>query len=167
MEKFKRTWQIQHNWQLIFPAMGVMALLICGYMVASRVMPKIFEDVLFEYSFIFIVTILAAFVIYFVTMYLFRILAPRWDVNYRWELIAIFLVFAITGSLSAKFSAPLMELFGMTSERMTPWLFWPVRLLIIFPIYQILLVVVGWVFGQFSFFWDFEKKMLSRLGIHI
>jgi hypothetical protein len=28
-----------------------------------------------------------------------------------------------------------------------------------------LLVVFGWVFGQFTFFWGFEKKMLKRLGL--
>jgi photosystem II CP47 chlorophyll apoprotein len=31
--------------------------------------------------------------------------------------------------------------------------------------YQILLVFWGWLLGQFDFFWAFEKKMLSRLGI--
>jgi hypothetical protein len=39
------------------------------------------------------------------------------------------------------------------------------RLLLIFPIYQILLVFVGFIFGQFSFFWEFEKKMLVRLKL--
>jgi hypothetical protein len=39
------------------------------------------------------------------------------------------------------------------------------RLLLIFPIYQILLVFVGFIFGQFSFFWNFEKKMLERLKL--
>jgi len=31
----------------------------------------------------------------------------------------------------------------------------------------VLLVAMGWVFGQFHFFWDFEKKMLSRFGINL
>ena len=34
-----------------------------------------------------------------------------------------------------------------------------------FPIYQLTLPLVGWVFGQFNFFWNFEKKMLRRMGL--
>jgi hypothetical protein len=167
MEKWKRTWEIERDWQLIFPALGIIALLISGYMVASRVMPKIFEDVLYEYAFIVIVTILAAFLFYYITMFLFEKLGPSWGVTYRWELIAIFLVFAITGSLSARFSGPIMGLIGIEARNTSAWIFWPVRVLIVFPIYQVLLVAMGWVFGQFHFFWDFEKKMLSRFGINL
>ncbi|MDP5100241.1 MAG: prolipoprotein diacylglyceryl transferase, partial [Nonlabens sp.] len=165
MKKWKQDWEIQENWQLIFPALGTIALLICGYMVASRVMPKIFEDILFEYAFIFVVSILMAVLFYYIAIALFRPLREKWNVEQRWEMIAIFLVFAITGSASAKFSGPLMELIGMNAYNTSPWIFWPVRILIIFPIYQVLLVVMGWIFGQFEFFWNFEKKMLSRLGL--
>lgn len=167
MKKWKQDWEIQENWQLIFPALGTIALLICGYMVASRVMPKIFEDILFEYAFIFVVSILVAILCYYIAIALFRNLREQWDVTYRWEMIAIFLVFAITGSASAKFSGPLMELIGLNAYNTSPWIFWPVRILIIFPIYQVLLVVMGWIFGQFEFFWNFEKKMLSRLGLKL
>lgn len=34
----------------------------------------------------------------------------------------------------------------------------------VFPVYQVLLVCYGWIFGQFQFFWQFEKNMLSRIG---
>ncbi|MEL0308655.1 MAG: DUF6787 family protein, partial [Flavobacteriaceae bacterium] len=43
--------------------------------------------------------------------------------------------------------------------------YWPLRIILIFPLYQVLLVLFGWIFGQFKFFWAFEKKMLKRLGI--
>ena len=33
-----------------------------------------------------------------------------------------------------------------------------------FPTYQVLIVVVGALFGQFEFFWNFEKKMLAHMG---
>jgi len=36
---------------------------------------------------------------------------------------------------------------------------------LIFPIYQVLLVFVGFVFGEFKFFWEFEKKMLYRIKL--
>jgi hypothetical protein len=40
-----------------------------------------------------------------------------------------------------------------------------VRLLLIFPIYQVLLVANGFLFGQFTFFWNFEKKLLRSLKL--
>jgi hypothetical protein len=59
---------------------------------------------------------------------------------------------------------PVLNLIGLDKEVVSPWLFWPIRILIIFPIYQILIVIIGTLFGQFKFFWSFEKKMLVRLG---
>jgi hypothetical protein len=40
-----------------------------------------------------------------------------------------------------------------------------VRILVIFPLYQLLLLCFGWLLGQFSFFWAFEKKMFARMGL--
>jgi len=44
-------------------------------------------------------------------------------------------------------------------------LYWFFRLIIIFPIYQILLIFIGSLFGEFKYFWKIEKKILIRLGI--
>jgi hypothetical protein len=38
------------------------------------------------------------------------------------------------------------------------------RILIIFPIYQVLLIVIATLFFQFKFFWEFEKKILKKIG---
>ncbi|MGB2332508.1 MAG: DUF6787 family protein [Litorivicinaceae bacterium] len=46
-------------------------------------------------------------------------------------------------------------------------MFWPLRVLIIFPIYQLLLIIIGTLAGQFSYFWEFEKKFLRRIGIRL
>ena len=94
-------------------------------------------------------------------------LKERWGVDSNFQLIVIFLVFAITGSTASKLAAPVTHLMGIDRELVSAWIYWPIRILVIFPIYQILLVVFGWLFGQFSFFWNFEKKMLSRFGIRI
>ncbi len=80
-------------------------------------------------------------------------------------MIAIFIVFAITGSVSGRLAGPFTELIGLSSENVNPWIFWTARIVLIFPIYQILLVLFGWCFGQFGFFWNFEKKMLRRMGL--
>ncbi|NQY07084.1 MAG: prolipoprotein diacylglyceryl transferase, partial [Flavobacteriaceae bacterium] len=91
-------------------------------------------------------------------------LEPRWKVTYRWELFAIFIVFAVTGSSAAKLSDPFLNLIGLYKDTVNSSLFWTLRILLVFPIYQILLVCYGWLFGQFDFFWAFEKKMLKRMG---
>lgn len=91
-------------------------------------------------------------------------LKERWNVESNTQLYIIFLVFAITGSSAAKLAAPITEFFGISKE-MGWYVYWPFRILIIFPIYQVLLVFFGWIFGQFNFFWTFEKKMLRNLGL--
>lgn len=167
MQKFKKNWDITSNWQLIFPLLGIIGLLACGYFVATRIMPSTIEDVMYEYLFIYLVTLVLAYLFYRFCMWVFPNLIQKWKVQNRWEMIAIFIVFAITGSASARLSAPLLDLIGLDKSSMSGWFFWPLRLLIIFPIYQVLLVVMGWLFGQFEFFWAFEKKMLARFGIKL
>lgn len=92
-------------------------------------------------------------------------LKKRWGIDSNFQIVIIFIVFGLTGSAAAKLAAPLTELIGLTQESTNPWLYWPIRILLIFPIYQVLLVFFGWLFGQFKFFWTFEKKMLNRLGL--
>ena len=43
--------------------------------------------------------------------------------------------------------------------------FWLIRILLIFPLYQILLIIIGTLFGEFKYFWAIEKKILVRLKI--
>ncbi|MGB6153361.1 MAG: DUF6787 family protein [Pricia sp.] len=92
-------------------------------------------------------------------------LKKRWGIDSNFQIVIIFIVFGLTGSAAAKLAAPLTEFIGLTQETTNPWFYWPIRILLIFPIYQILLVFFGWLFGQFEFFWNFEKKMLNRLGL--
>ena len=93
-------------------------------------------------------------------------LKEKWGIKSTFQLIIIFFVFSITGSLALWVAKPLLNLIGVEKNSLSPWIFWPVRILIIFPIYQVLIVIVGAIFGQFRFFWNFEKKMLSRLGFN-
>lgn len=92
-------------------------------------------------------------------------LKQRWNINSNWQLLIIFIVFAITGSTAAYISKPITNTLGITKENMSLWLYWPVRLLLIFPLYQVLLVLIGTLFGQFTFFWEFEKKMLRKMKL--
>lgn len=88
----------------------------------------------------------------------------RWGIKSNLQLTVIFIVFAITGSTSAWLSKPFCMWLGIVKEDLEFW-FTPIRLILIFPIYQVLLVLIGFLFGQFKFFWAFEKKMLKRMGM--
>lgn len=167
MQKLKDQWDITHNYQLLFLLLGMIGLVACGYFVASRLLPSNFEDLMYELIFIIVATIAFAYLFYRICMWLFPKLKSKWHIEKRWEMVVIFIVFAITGSASARLSGPFMELLGLDRLTTNPWIFWPLRLLIIFPIYQVTLVAIGWIFGQFQFFWWFEKKMLKRFGIKL
>jgi hypothetical protein len=88
----------------------------------------------------------------------------RWGIKSNIQLTVILIVFAITGSTSAWLSKPFCLWLGIVKEDLEFW-FTPIRLILIFPIYQVLLVLIGFLFGQFKFFWAFEKKMLKRMGM--
>ena len=91
-------------------------------------------------------------------------LKQRWGVESNFQLTIIFIVFAITGSASAMVSKPVCLWLGITKKDFG-FLFTPIRLILIFPLYQVLLVSIGFLFGQFAFFWKFEKKLLRKLGL--
>jgi hypothetical protein len=88
----------------------------------------------------------------------------RWEIRSNWQLTVIILVFAITGSASAWLSKPFCMWLGISKAVLGFW-FTPIRLLMIFPIYQVLLVLIGFLFGQYRFFWAFEKKLLRSLKL--
>ena len=91
-------------------------------------------------------------------------LKEKWGITSNFQLLIIFLVFSVTGSLALCVAKPILDFVGLDKSAVSAWIFWPIRISIIFPIYQILIVIIGALFGQFKFFWNFEKKMLSRLG---
>lgn len=158
MKKFKEHWEIHKNWQLILPVVGLLAL---GY--SSYKLSNIF---LKDNNIIF--TLLLSGVFFFIllklTLFIFNKLEKKWHVTYKWEMISIFLVFAITGSSSVFISKPLIKLMGINKENLPTLAYWILYIIIGFIFYQILLVLIGWIFGQYKFFWDFEKKMLRRIG---
>ena len=89
----------------------------------------------------------------------------RWNITSNWQVFVIILVFAITGSTAAMISKPILHWLGITKETHHIALYLLLYILIIFPVYQVLLVAIGFLFGQFKFFWAFEKKMLRALKL--
>ena len=81
-----------------------------------------------------------------------------------YQLIIIFIVFGITGSLSVVLGKyVLMYIFG--ESFLSNDYYWLLRLILIFPIYQVLLIIVGALFGQFRYFWEIEKKILIKMKL--
>ena len=81
-----------------------------------------------------------------------------------YQLIIIFIVFGITGSLSVVLGKyVLISIFG--ESFLNNNYYWFLRLILIFPIYQVLLIIVGALFGQFRYFWEIEKKILIKMKL--
>ena len=92
-------------------------------------------------------------------------LKERWGITSNFQLILILIVFSINGSFAAWVAKPITEFIGISPE-INGWaLYIPVRVFLIFPIYQATLPLVGLLFGQCKFFWEFEKKILTRMGL--
>jgi hypothetical protein len=89
----------------------------------------------------------------------------RWNITSNWQVFVIILVFALTGSTAAMISKPILHWLGISKETHHILLYLLLYILIIFPIYQILLVGIGFLLGQFKFFWAFEKKMLRSMKL--
>ena len=88
----------------------------------------------------------------------------KWKIKSNIQFINILIVFAITGSLSLYVAKPILDFFGLAKGILNNWIYYPLRIITIFPIYQLLILIVAWFFGQFHFFWSFEKKILIRIG---
>ncbi len=86
----------------------------------------------------------------------------RWGVD-RNGVFVILLVFTITGTSVALLRKPIFELFGF--DQLNGFLYVLCYILVIFPLYQILLLIIGTLLGQHKFFLEFEKKMLRRMKI--
>jgi len=159
MQNFKEHWQIERNWQLIFPFIGIVGLLYSSYKLT-----KIFTE-----GFNIFLTVGIALVVTYLLiklcLFFFKKLENKWVVEYRWEMIRIFIVFAITGSSSVFVGRPIIKFLGITHENLNSTVYWILFVFISLIFYQILLVVYGWLFGQFKFFWNFEKKILDRFGL--
>ena len=89
----------------------------------------------------------------------------RWNIKSNWQLVVIIVVFAVTGSSAAYLSKPILATFGINKDTVSAWEYYPLYIILIFPIYQVLLVSFGFLFGQFTFFWAFEKKLLQSCGL--
>lgn len=86
-------------------------------------------------------------------------LQDKWQLTSTWQVIAVLITFSLSGSSVVFFRKGLFSLIGFDDA--TPlWLKIVTYIVLIFPMYQILLLAYGFLLGQFSFFWEKEKKLV-------
>ena len=93
----------------------------------------------------------------------FQKLKQKWGIKSNWDFLLINLVFAFAGMMIVHERPPIFHLIGITKE--TPLI---IKILVyiplIFPLYQLNLLIFGFCLGQFSFFWEKEKRMLRFIS---
>ncbi len=89
----------------------------------------------------------------------------RWGITSNFQVGVILLVFALTGSTAAYLSKPILGWMGIHKSEMSGWIYYPLYIVLIFPVYKVLLIFYGTLFGQFAFFFAFLKKMLGGMGL--
>jgi len=94
-----------------------------------------------------------------------RFFKEKWKIKSNFQTLVIIFIFSITGSISVYIATPTLLFLGIEKEFTNPWVYYPIRILIIFPIYQLIILLIGSIFGQFPFFWNMQKKILKKLKI--
>ena len=92
-------------------------------------------------------------------------LVNKFKANSIRHLFIIFIIFAISGSGSLFISSPILIVLGLDKLITFYPLYIFVRIILIIPIYQFILIIIASLFGEFNYFWKFEKKFLQRLRI--
>lgn len=89
-------------------------------------------------------------------------LKKRWGVKSLWQVLLILFVFACTGFTILFLKKPIYWALGFDAQtpawqRVLAWL------ILILPLYQAVLLIYGFIFGQFQFFWLFVNRLFGRL----
>ena len=85
-------------------------------------------------------------------------LKKTFKVSSTYQLVVVFIVFGITGSLSLYISDYVLDILEL--ENLI------ISIFMVLITYQILLIIIGTLFGEFKYFWAMEKKILSRFKIN-
>lgn len=89
-------------------------------------------------------------------------LQTKWGLDSLVQVVAVLAVFTLTGSTVVYIRRFLFDIIGF-DEATPTWLKIITYLVCVMPMYQILLLAYGFLLGQFSFFWEKEKKLFRRI----
>ena len=85
-------------------------------------------------------------------------------VQTNYQLFMVNLVFALTGTSSLLCADYILKILYVNPDTFGIASYWTIRIILILPIHQVLLIFVGAIFGEFSYFWEMEKKTLKKLN---
>ena len=85
-------------------------------------------------------------------------------VDSNFQLLIINIVFALTGTSSLFFADYILNLLLINQNTYGNFLYWLTRIILILPIYQVLLIIFGSIFGEFKYFWRMEKKTIIKIN---
>jgi Na+-driven multidrug efflux pump len=88
-------------------------------------------------------------------------LKERWKLKSVGQVFLVLIVFACTGFTVLFIKKPLLAL--LAGDQGDSLLASVLYYIFILPIYNVFLLAYGFLFGQFHFFWEFEKRSFNRL----
>jgi hypothetical protein len=88
-------------------------------------------------------------------------LKQRWKLGSAFQVIMVLVVFACTGFTVLFIKKPVLHfLVGAQGDSTLASVLY---YLLILPLYNVILLGYGFLFGQFRFFWEFEKRFFYRI----
>ncbi|MBN7801958.1 hypothetical protein J0A67_13880 [Algoriphagus aestuariicola] len=90
-----------------------------------------------------------------------RRLQTKWKLESLFQVVMVLVVFACTGFTILFVKNPILDFFGVEKGGFVNTLLY---LLLVLPLYQIFLLIYGFIFGQFNFFWEKEKQIARRIA---
>ncbi len=86
----------------------------------------------------------------------------KYQITNNWSVLLIIIAFAITGSSSVVVSNYVINVLASIIP-LNGWLLFLMKILITTPIYMVLLIIIGSLLGQYTFFSLFLKHMVERI----
>ncbi|HEU4929658.1 MAG TPA: DUF6787 family protein [Candidatus Krumholzibacteria bacterium] len=88
-------------------------------------------------------------------------LQARWGVSAR-DAVFILIAFALAGMTVLKIGSFVVN--AIVPAEAPKWLWWTVKVLVVVPIYEVLLLTYGILLGQRRFFVDKQRRLLRLLA---
>jgi len=88
-------------------------------------------------------------------------LKQRWKLGSAFQVVIVLIVFACTGFTVLFIKKPILHFLAGAQGDST--LASVLYYLLILPLYNVILLAYGFLFGQFDFFWEFEKRFFNRI----
>jgi len=88
-------------------------------------------------------------------------LKNRWKLGSAFQVAMVLIVFGCTGFTVLFIKRPILHF--LAGSREDSILASVLYYLLILPLYNVILLAYGFLFGQFKFFWEFEKRFMNRI----